>query len=109
MRIEIEHLSEQELRTLNRRIVDRLRLIEAVRTRFDAAQFAPGDRVRFEASGGRDVRGTVIRCNAKTISIVADDGGSWKVSPGFLTHVEPEPQPQFATATSMRPQAARRR
>ena len=43
-----------------------------------------GQRVRFTASTGDEVRGVVTRHNRKSVTIVTDAGVQWRVSPGFV-------------------------
>ena len=83
MKIDLDKMSEQELRKLNHDIVSRLHFLASVRRSAVLANFKIGDRVSFEAEHGT-VIGTVIRINQKTASIDADDGRGWRVSPGAL-------------------------
>lgn len=85
----IRRMGEDDLRFLNRIIVDRLKLIQQARSTVMMSQFHVGDRVRFDDSSGEAKTGVVIRLNKKTAGILADDGIEWKVYPGFLTRVQP--------------------
>lgn len=80
----IERLGEEDLRFLNRMIVERLKLIAQARRTILMANFAKGDRVGFQAPDGRAIEGIVIRINKKTVSIVTDDDHQWNVGPGLL-------------------------
>lgn len=80
----IKHLNEDDLRFLNRMIVERLKLISQARATTLMVSFTKGDRVGFQASDGRKIEGTVLRLNKKTVSIVTDDGHQWNASPGLL-------------------------
>lgn len=94
MKIDLDKLSEQELRRLNYEIVSRLQLMAAVHRTTALATFRIGDRVTFEADHGT-VTGTIIRLNQKTASIDADDGRGWRVSPNALFKIsqsKTEPQ-----------------
>ena len=52
------------------------------------AQFKVGDRVSFMDRDFRLLVGTVVRVNAKSISVDADNvPGHWRVSPRLLTHI----------------------
>ena len=83
-KIDIDRLSEAELVDLNHRIVERLRFLEQVRAHSRMLEFRIGDRVCFQA-GGRDVvEGMLTRYNRKTVTVIADDGRQWNVSPGLL-------------------------
>jgi hypothetical protein len=90
MNIDLDKMSEQQLRQLNREIVSRLQMISAVRRTTALAAFRVGDRVAFDADHGT-VTGIVVRINQKTASIDADDGRSWRVSPGALNKIAEGP------------------
>ncbi|HPJ26689.1 MAG TPA: hypothetical protein PLW97_09375 [Synergistaceae bacterium] len=80
----IKRLNEEDLLFLNRLIVERLKLISQARATTLMTGFTKGDRVGFQAPDGRMLEGMVLRLNKKTISVVADDGLQWNVSPGLL-------------------------
>jgi len=80
----IEHLSEKELVELNRKIVERLKLLEKARVNDDMMRFSQGDQVVFEPQTGNLVKGTLVKFNTKTVRILTDDGDTWNVSPLFL-------------------------
>jgi hypothetical protein len=81
----VRRLSEDDLRFLNRLVVDRLKLIHQARSTVMLANFNVGDRVRFPTGAGDEKTGIIIRLNKKTASIATDDGHRWNVHPGFLT------------------------
>ncbi len=80
----IKRLNEEDLRFLNRLIVERLNLISQARSTSLMASFTKGDRVGFQASDGRMIQGIVLRLNKKTVSVATDDGHQWNVGPGLL-------------------------
>ncbi|MCE5242339.1 MAG: hypothetical protein ABFD98_20275 [Syntrophobacteraceae bacterium] len=80
----IKRLNEEDLRFLNRLIVERLKLISQARATTLMTSFTKGDRVGFQASDGRMLEGIVLRLNKKTVSVITDDGHQWNVSPGLL-------------------------
>ena len=84
----VNRLSEDDLRFLNRLIVERLKLISQARATTLLANFTKGDRVVFRTSEGRRVEGTVLRLNKKSVSVVTDDGHQWNFSPGLLNLVK---------------------
>jgi hypothetical protein len=91
----IRRMNEDDLRFLNRLIVERLKLIGQARSTTMLARFNVGDRVSFQSSSGERKVGVIIRLNKKTASIATDDGQHWNVHPGFLTSIGPgdiEPQ-----------------
>ena len=83
-RIDIDRLSEPELIDLNRRIVERLRMVQALRSHQQMMRFSVGQRVRFEPPGQGVVTGMVTRYNRKTVTVITDDGGHWNVAPAML-------------------------
>jgi len=80
----IKRLNEEDLRFLNRMIVERLKLISQARATTLMVNFTKGDRVGFQTPDGRNVEGTMLRLNKKTVSIATDDGHQWNVAPGLL-------------------------
>lgn len=91
----ILRMNEDDLRYLNRLIVERLKLIGQARSTVMLARFRVGDRVSFQSTSGERKSGVIIRLNKKTASITTDDGQRWNVHPGFLTavdagHIEPD-------------------
>lgn len=84
----IKRLNEDDLRFLNRMIVERLNLISQARAITLMVSFTKGDRVFFQAPDGHKVEGTVLRLNKKTVSVVTADGHQWNVSPGLLQLIQ---------------------
>jgi hypothetical protein len=84
--IDIDQLNEQELIDLNRRIVERLRIMREVRAHQEMLNYRVGQRVRFR-SDGQVIRGVLTRYNRKTVTVITDAGAQWNVSPALL---EPE-------------------
>ncbi len=85
----IRHLNEEDLRFLNRLIVERLKLIGQARSTVMLARFSVGDRVSFQSTSGERKAGVIVRLNKKTASIATEDGQHWNVHPGFLTPAGP--------------------
>ena len=83
----IRRMGEDDLRYLNRLIVDRLKLIHQARSTVMLANFNVGDRVRFPTGAGDEKTGVIIRLNKKTASIATDDGHRWNVHPAYLSPV----------------------
>jgi hypothetical protein len=88
-RINIDHLTEAELIDLNHRIVQRLRFLSQANAHKAMLEFRIGDRVTFEREGGTPVFGLLTRYNKKSVTVIADDGGRWNVSPRLLRLAEP--------------------
>lgn len=84
MMIDIDRLSEPELIDLNRRIVERLRFLSQMRAHRDMLEFRIGDRVGFQTDRSHIIHGVITRYNKKTVTVIADDGRRWNVSPGLL-------------------------
>jgi hypothetical protein len=82
--IDIDRLSEAELVDLHHRIVERLRFLEQMRAHTRMLEFSIGDRVCFESGNRGLIEGILTRYNKRTVTIIADDGRQWNVSPGFL-------------------------
>jgi hypothetical protein len=81
----IRRMNEEDLRFLNRLIVERLKLIHQARSTAMLAHFSVGDRVSFQGNSGERKTGVIVRLNKKTASIATDEGQQWNVHPGFLT------------------------
>ena len=88
MRVDIDKLTEGELVDLNRRIVERLRFLHQARAHVHMLEFRVGDRVTFVPDGRPPVTGVLTRYNKKTVTVLAEDGRRWTVSPQLLKRVE---------------------
>ena len=86
--IDIDRLSEPELIDLNRRIVERLRMVQTLRSHQQMMRFSVGQRVRFEPPGNGVLVGMVTRYNRKTVTVITEDGGHWNVAPAMLRPAE---------------------
>lgn len=84
MRINIDQLTESELVDLNRRIVERLRMLHQMHAHVRMLEFNIGERVSFQTDQHKSVEGMLVRYNKKSVTVVSDDGGRWTVSPGLL-------------------------
>ena len=87
MKIDIDRLTEPELIDLNHRVVERLRFLTQMRAHWAMLEFKIGDRVAFQSDRTQTVEGTLVSYNKKTVTVIADDGRRWSVSPGFLRNV----------------------
>lgn len=94
MRVDIDRMTEAELVDLNNRIVERLRFLEQTRAHAQMLAFSVGDRVWFEPDGHPRVNGVLTRYNRKTVTVLADDGRTWNVSPRFLTKIDKPDAPR---------------
>lgn len=101
MKIDIDQLNEAELRDLNRRIVERLRMLHQLRAHELMLKFSIGDRVSFAPNDRQPVTGILVKYNRKTVTVIADDGEQWNVSPALLTRedvIDAEPLPPKVVA-----------
>ena len=80
----IDLMDLDELVKLNEYIVKRIRLISDTKTMKKVQDFELLEKVFFIDDRGNRIDGTVIRLNKKTITIKADNGMEWRVSPDFL-------------------------
>ena len=81
----IRRMGEEDLRYLNRLIVERLKLIHQARSTAMLAHFSVGDRVSFQGPAGQRKSGIIVRLNKKTASIATDEGQQWNVHPVYLS------------------------
>jgi hypothetical protein len=91
MRINIDQLTEAELIDLNRRIVERLRMLHQMHAHVRMLEFHIGERVCFEGDQQKVIEGTLVRYNKKSVTVVTDEGGRWTVSPAFLRRASSTP------------------
>ncbi len=87
MPIDIDQLSEQELRDLNHRIVERLKFLRDMKAHQSMMRFNIGSKVSFETTEGR-IFGTLIKFNKKTVGIVTENNERWNVAPQLLSLVK---------------------
>src|SRR3712207_9074687 len=85
MTIDIDGLGEAELLDLNRRVVERLRLLQQMRAHRQMLEFRIGDRVAFQADGRGTVEGMLTRYNRKSVTVITDGGHQWNVAPALLS------------------------
>ena len=97
MKVDIDNLSEAELIDLNHRIIERLRFMGQMRAHMSMLKFRIGDRVAFQADRMEAVSGVLTRYNKKTVTVIADDGRRWNVSPGLLRNEISERSQQNAS------------
>ena len=84
-KIDIDSLDEAALMELHDQIVDRLHFLHRQKTAQALRQIKIGDRVMFAGPDDNTlISGIVIRRNRKTVSIHADDGRRWNVSPQLI-------------------------
>lgn len=79
----VQGLDEDELHALYHQLAARMRLVHRAKELYAMKDFQVLDRVVFHHASQR-IEGTVLRINQRTISVVADDGVNWKISPQLL-------------------------
>ncbi|MDD2598145.1 MAG: hypothetical protein PHO37_02810 [Kiritimatiellae bacterium] len=82
----IENMTFDELRVLNKLVVARMKVLQQIKTQSDMIKFNLGDRVQFYTHEGELVVGTLIKYNRKTVSVAADGGVQWNVTPSLLSN-----------------------
>ena len=85
----VRRMNEEDLRFLNRLIVERLKLIGQARSTAMLAHFSVGDWVSFQSTSGQRKAGVIVRLNKKTASIATEEGQQWNVHPAFLMPLGP--------------------
>jgi len=103
-KIDIDRLSETEFVDLNHRVVERLRFLQQMRAHAEMLEFCIGDRVCFHAGGHGVVEGMITRYNRRTVTVIADGGRQWNVSPSLLRRAG-----SFETATADQSNVIRRK
>ena len=88
MKIDLDHLTADELMALNQRIIERLKMLESVHAHKSMMQLHPGARVSFDSPQGDRVLGTIMKFNRKTVTVVTDSGQRWNVSPHLLSAIK---------------------
>ena len=96
--INLSHLNLDQLRELNRSVVQHINMIHRERAAKALGRFKTGDKVRFTSDKYRSViTGYVERINQKTITVrectaMGEHGGEfanvWRVSPSLCRIVE---------------------
>jgi len=88
MAIEIDGLSLEELVQLNHRVVERIKMLQAMQAHVDMMAFNLGTKVSFDTEEGRII-GTLVKYNRKKVNVVTDDGRHYRVPPfGLLSEVK---------------------
>lgn len=90
--LEVQKLEEflltctaEDLQYLNHLIVARLNLLSRIKAQNSMASLYPGLRVTFTDNDNKPLKGTILKMNVKTVSVITDEGKKWNVAPIFLT------------------------
>ena len=77
-------LNEEQLKELNYKIVERIKLFRRAKNARSMAKFNLLDRVYFIHNGERKI-GVVIRLNPRSVTVNLGNGNEWRIAPDFLT------------------------
>lgn len=77
-------LNEEQLRELNHKVIERIKLIRRAKSAMSMAKFNFLDRVYFVHEGKKMI-GTVARLNPRSVTVVLADEQEWRIAPEFLT------------------------
>ncbi|HRY33842.1 MAG TPA: hypothetical protein P5531_12820 [Bacteroidales bacterium] len=85
----LNKMNRQELLSVNKMLIQRIRILDEIRLLSEKAGFQVGCRVSWTDGEGMLRRGTVARINQKTISVIEDGitDGRWKISASLLTRL----------------------
>lgn len=79
----LNRMNEEQLRELNRKVVEKLNLFQKVKRLQAISNFSVLDKVSF-IHNGEEKHGTITRLNQKTVTIITDDDEHWNVNPSLL-------------------------
>lgn len=82
----IEYLTEDQLRQLNHKIVERLNIIWKARALKSMSNFNTLDKAYF-IKDWMKISWTITRLNQKTVTLITEDWGHWNVTPHLLTKI----------------------
>lgn len=86
--IDIDGLSYEQLRELNRRVVARLKMLRDMQAHVDMMRYNLGAQVSFEGHEGEREFGTLVKFNRKTVTVITESGRRWNVPPEYLSPVQ---------------------
>ena len=98
MSIDIDRLTEAELIDLNNRVVARLKFLHQMRAHAHMLDFSIGEKVSFQPEGRPALTGIIAKYNRKTVTVIAENGQQWNVSPVFLRKAESSAEAKPASA-----------
>ena len=88
--IDFNQHSTEELRELNRSLVEHLKLRRVRESQKSMDQFNLYDTVSFTDSEGNTIEGKIIRFNQKSVTVERECGHGWRVPPQLLKKVSSE-------------------
>jgi len=87
MHIDLSRYTKDELLFLHEKIRERLKLVMDMEALERISVLKIGDIVSFQKDGC-DIHSIVTRTNQKTVSIITEEGGKWRLSPSFVKKVD---------------------
>lgn len=82
--LDISALSRQQLIALHEQVVERIRFIDSESAKQSIQAYRLGDVVFFAPQGGKELKGTIVKKNQKTVGVLDESGVRWNVSPALL-------------------------
>lgn len=92
MKIDLSALTYDELLELNQKIVERLKFLDTLHAHEEMMRFRIGEKVAFQPSGMERQVGTLVKFNKKTVTVIAENGRKWNVSPQLLSRFKNDKQ-----------------
>lgn len=80
----IKGLSIDELISLNKMVVERIKVLNQIETSNAMRKYNIGECVEFEDNNNQIIKGRIIKINKKTISILTNGNLQWNVHPSFI-------------------------
>lgn len=87
MSTNIDSLSYEELLELHQKITDRLIYLDSVKPAKLKHLFNPGDEVSFKHPTLGILSGILLKHQANSVTVVADNGQHWSISPHLLRKI----------------------
>ena len=88
LKYDINDLSENQLTELHAFLTNRLEVLRDTKTAAAARTLIIGDKIEFKLPGPEGhqeiIKGTLLKINTKTVTILSNDGSRWRVSPLLL-------------------------
>lgn len=80
----IKGLSIDELISLNKMVVERIKVLNQIETSNAMRKYNIGESVKFKDNNNQIIEGKIIKINKKTISILTNGNIQWNVHPAFI-------------------------
>ena len=83
----LKRLSFDELLSLHHKVIDWLTVHQKLNLLKEQSKFTKGDRISFVYQG-ITYKGTVLKKNQKTISVITDEDGQWNIHPRLIKKLQ---------------------